>query len=108
MARYLKGRFLKTSSKDPLLKIVGARGGKQIALLVMNQDQTAERVLKLDLSLGDSALSADAGLKQSVEVKIPSQTSQVYVLDARGRLVEKITYGIQQNLRNLPPQTERY
>jgi len=108
MARYLKGRCLKTSSKDPLVKIIGARTDKQIALLVMNQDQTTERVLKLDLTLGDAALSADAGLKKSLEVKIPSQTSQVYVLDAKGRVIEKITYGIQHNLRNLPPQTERY
>lgn len=108
MARHFKGHFIKTSSKDPLLKIIGTRNDNQIAILVLNEDQRAERDFSLNLDFGDSPLQAAAGLKKSLEGKIASQTSQLYVLDAKGKLREKITYGIQQNLRNLPPLEERF
>jgi len=39
MARSFKGRFMLTASPDPLLKVIGARNGEQVALLVMNLDQ---------------------------------------------------------------------
>ncbi len=108
MARYFKGHSIKTASQDPLLKIMGARNEKQISILVLNEDQESDRVFKLSLNLADSLLSADVGLKTSLEGKIPSQTSQLYVLNAKGKLIEKITYGIKENLRNLPPKIERF
>jgi hypothetical protein len=108
MARYFKGRFMKTGSNDPHLKIIGARTEKQITILVLNEGQQADRILILSLSLNDTAFQADAGLKKSLEIRIPAQTSQLYVLNAQGKLREKITYGLPQNLRNLPPQMEHY
>ena len=108
MAQYLKGHFMKTASTDPLLKIIGARNAQQISILVLNEDQQGDRTIKLSLSLDGSPMQADAGLKTNLEITISSQTSQVYVLNAKGKLLEKITYGLAQNLRNLPPQRERF
>jgi len=108
MAQHFQGHFMTTTSNDPLLKIIGARNEKQITLLVLNEDQQADRDFKLSLSLEASSFQADAGLKQNLAIQIPSQTSRLLVFDAKGRLLETITYGIQQNLRNLPPQTERF
>ena len=108
MAQYFKGHFMKTASADALLKIIGARNEKQISILVLNEDQQGDRTFKLSLSLDGSPMRADAGLKTNLEVTIPSQTSQLYVMNANGKLLEKITYGLAQNLRNLPPQSERY
>jgi len=108
MARYFKGHFINAASKDRFLKIIGSRNEKQVSILVLNEDQQGDHVFQLSLSLDDSAFQVDAGLKTSLEVKIPSQTSQLYVLNAQGKLLEKITYGIQENLRNLPPRKIRY
>jgi hypothetical protein len=108
MARHFQGHFMNTRSKDPLVKIIGARNDNQIAIMVLNEDLQAERIFKVNLDMEDAPLQADAGVKKSLEVKIASQTSQLYVLDASGNLREKITYGIAQNLRNLPPLTERF
>ena len=108
MARHFQGHFMRTLSKDPLLKIIGARNDQQITILVLNEDVKGERAFNLNLTMADSVLQADAGLKKSLAGKIPNQTSQLYVLDAAGELREKITYGIQQNLHNLPPTTERF
>lgn len=106
MARYLRGRFMATKSKDPLIKLIGTSDGKQISILVLNEDQQAARKFQLSLQRDDSPMSADAGLAGRLEVSIPAQTSQTYVLSAQGQLLEKITYGLQHNLRNLPPQVE--
>jgi hypothetical protein len=108
MARYLKGSYMKTVSSDPLVKLVGARDSGHVAVMVMNQDPTQERVFDLSLTLDGSGVRADAGLPQSLEIKIPQQTTQVYVLNVHGKLIEKITYGVAHNLRNLPPEVERY
>jgi hypothetical protein len=110
MARHFRGHFMKTASKDPLLKIIGARDDRQISLLVLNEDPQADRTFKLSLALNrdDSLLQADADLPKSLDGKIPSQTSQLYVFDTHGRLRETVTYGIQQALRFLAPQTTRF
>ena len=108
LAHHFSGHFMKTTSQDPLLKLIGARNEKQITLLVLNEDQQGDRDFQLSLSLDGSSFQADAGSTQKLAIKIPSQTSQLYVMDAKGRLLERITYGIQQNLRHLPPQTERF
>lgn len=108
MARYLKGGFMKTVSPDPQLKFVGARSEGQIALLVMNEDAARDHNFRVSLSLDGSPAQMDAGLKGSLEVSVPSQTTRLYVLNTRGKLVERITYGLAHNLRNLPPEVEHY
>lgn len=108
MARHFAGHFLKTHSKDPLVKLIATESADQLAILVMNQDPAKERDLTLDLTLGEAVLSADAGLATGVAIKIPAQCTQLYLLDAQGRLKERHTYGLQENLRHLPPRTERF
>ena len=107
IARHFQGHFMKTQSKDPLVKIIGARNENQITILVLNENLQDNRVLKLNLNMEDAPLQADGGVKKSLEVTIGSQTSQLYVMDVKGNLRDKITSGIEQNLRNLPPLTER-
>ncbi|EDY84691.1 hypothetical protein VDG1235_4324 [Verrucomicrobiia bacterium DG1235] len=34
---------------------------------------------------------------------MPPQCSKIYVLSAKGKVVETVTYGVGQNLRKLPP-----
>jgi hypothetical protein len=106
MARDFQGSYMRTVSPDPLLKLIGARDGRKITLLVLNQDPVKARSFRVSLNLDDSAAQADAGLAGSLEVDIPSQTSQLYVLNPRGKVMEKITYGLYHNLRQLPPEVE--
>lgn len=106
MSRHLKGRFMKTVSPDPLVKLIGARDGDRIAVLVLNQDQLAERTFTLHLRRDAGSWQADANLPAELTVKIPAQCSQLLLLDDQGRLIQTITYGIQHNLRNLPPHHE--
>ncbi len=108
MSRYLKGRFMKTVSPDPLVKLIGARTDDRIAVLVMNQDQAADRTLSLNLRLGEGPWQADANLPAAVTVKIPAQCTRLYLLDGSGRVLRTITYGLAQNLRNLPPQEQQF
>lgn len=108
MSRHLKGRFMKTVSSDPLVKIIGTRTDDGIAVLVMNQDQAAGRLLTLSLSLGDASWQADAGLPGALTVKIPAQCTRLCLLDGSGRLRRIITYGISENLRHLPPRHEQF
>ena len=108
MAEHLTGRFMKTVSPDPLLKLIGTRSGKRIAILVLNEDLEKSRSFDLSLSLDGSPLQADAGLKAHLTGEIPGQTSQIYVLNPDGKIVERITYGLAENLRYLPPQRKRF
>lgn len=110
MAENLRGSFMRTVSGDPLVALVGARERRQIALLVMNQDQAAVRVFEVALRLDgeEASFRADAQLGRSFKIEIAPQSSQVYVLDAKGGLIKKVSYGIQRNLRNLPPVVERW
>ena len=103
MSCYLKGRFMKTVSPDPLVKLIGTRTEDRIAVLVMNQDQSAARTISLSLRLGDAPWQADAGLPGVVSLKIPAECTRLYVLDGAGRLLRIITYGVSENLRQLPP-----
>jgi len=108
MAQYLRGQFMKTVSRDPLLKLIGTRSGKQIALLVLNEALEKSRTFEVSLNLDDSSLQADAGLKTRLKGEIAGQTSQLYVLNPQGKIVELITYGVTDNLRHLPPTRKHY
>lgn len=108
MAEHLNGRFMKTVSQDPLLKLIGTRSGKRIAILILNEDLEKSRSFEVSLSLDGSPLQADAGLKARLTGEIASQTSQVYVLNSDGKIVERITYGLAENLRYFPPQRKRF
>ena len=54
------------------------------------------------------SLQADAGVKARLKGEIASQTSQLYVLNPQGKIVELITYGLAENLRYLPPIQKHY
>jgi hypothetical protein len=112
LARNFRGRYLSISSSQPLVKALGSRDGKRICVMVLNQELKASYPFELALhSQGSSSaplvLKADAGLKVSLKGTLPPQTTQLFVFDAKGRLLEKTTYGVGENLRNLPPRVDK-
>jgi len=112
LARNFKGRYLKGGSNQALVKVIGARNAKRIAVMVLNEEQTKsfDFELALDKTTDTSkalVVKMDAGIKKSVLGTIASQTTLVFVFDGQGRLLEKTTYSVRENLRNLPPQVER-
>lgn len=112
LAKYFKGSYLKGSSNQALVKVIGARSKTRIAVMLLNQELSKD--LDFELALGKEAATTkalavkmDAGLKAKLQGTIPAQTTQVFVFDAQGKLVEKATYGLAQNLRNQPPKVEK-
>jgi hypothetical protein len=111
MARNMKGRFMPTSGNQTYVKSVGSISEDQIGVLVMNEDQNHDFDFDLILNKeGQSAktlvLRADAKLDKRISGTLGNQTTVMFIFDSQGSLVKQITYGLQQNLKNQPPEVK--
>jgi hypothetical protein len=111
MARNMGGRFLETSSDQSVVKTVGSVDADRICVMVMNEDR--EKDFEFDLILnreGSSAkalvLHADADLNRRIAGTIPNQTTVLFVFDASGKPIRRITYGLAHNLKNQQPEVK--
>ena len=111
MALNMKGEFLPTKSNNSFVKTIGSKSDTEICVMILNSDQTHDFAFDLYLNdNGDSPkplrVNADAGLNKTISDIIPNQTTIMYVLSNTGEIKKKITYGITQNLKNLPPDIQ--
>jgi hypothetical protein len=109
MSGNMKGGFLANKDNQDLVKTIASKDKDTIAVLVMNQHQTQ----KFDFILGFNGeypksnkpltLSVDAKMNKTFEAEIAAQTTKLFVFDSKGKLQKTISYGLEQNLAELPP-----
>ena len=111
LARSFTGSYMVTKSNQPLVKVIGAKTKAGFAVMVLNQE--TEREFGFDAVLNaqgsstkDLVIQADAALKTVTAGTIAPQTTQVLEYNRSGKLISKTTYGVIDNLRNLPPKVE--
>ncbi len=112
MAKNMKGKFLPTSSSNSYVKTIGSLSEDEICLMIMNSDISQD--FDYEISLNDHFVSAkalhivaDINVDKTISGNIPNQTTILYVLNRSGNVIKTYTYGLQHNLKYLPPE-ERY
>ena len=109
MAENMKGIFVTTSDNQKYVKTIASKSEDQIAILIMNQDQTTD--FDFDIILNKNGKSkkpleiiADAALDVSFSGRLENQTSMLFIFDSKGTLKKQMIYGLKHNLKNLKPE----
>lgn len=112
IARHMGGTFVQTRDSDDFVKTIAARSKDGFAVMIMNQH--LERDVDFELVLDGNAkdtnvltIHADAGIKAKIRGTIPEQSTCLYLLDHKGRMIRRIDYGITHARKNQPPATVR-
>jgi hypothetical protein len=109
MAENMKGSFMTTFDNQKYVKIIASKSEDQIAILVMNQDQTTDFDFDIILNINGKskkilAIIADAALDVTFSGRVENQTSMLFIFDSKGTLKKQIIYGLKHNLKNLKPE----
>jgi hypothetical protein len=111
MALNMKGEYLPTTSNNSYVKSIGSKSGTEICIMILNEDQTHD--FKFDIILNKGGISpkplivhANAGINKTISGLIPNQTTMLFVLSGTGEILKQYTYGLAQNLKNLPPEVK--
>jgi hypothetical protein len=109
MAENMAGSFIPTSDNQKYVKTISSKSEDQIAILIMNQDQTTD--FDFDIILNKNGKSkkpleiiADAALDVSFSGRVENQTSMLFIFDSKGTLKKQMIYGLKHNLKNLKPE----
>ena len=109
MTENMKGSYVTTSDNQKYVKTIASKSEGQIAILVINQDQTTD--FDFDIILNKNGKSkkqltiiADAALDVTFSGSVENQTSMLFVFDSKGALKKQIIYGLKHNLKNLKPE----
>jgi endoglucanase len=113
MALNMKGKFLPTVSNTPYVTTIGSQSDDEICIMILNRDQYNNYDFDIILNKEDNSnkpliIRANLGLDKVIKGTIQNQTTLMYVLNKNGGLVKTLTYGLQQNLKYLPPQEVFY
>jgi hypothetical protein len=111
MADNMKGKFLPTKSSNSYVKTIGSVSDAEICVMILNNDQFHD--FEFDLFLNKEGLPtkpltvyADIGLNKTISGSIPNQTTILFVISKTGDVIKQYTYGLKQNLKNLPPEVK--
>jgi hypothetical protein len=111
MAFNMKGEFLPTESNNSYVTTIGSRSPTDICIMILNKDQTHD--FNFDIVLNKNGASpkplvvrADVGLEKVISGKIPNQTTMMFVLSGTGEIKKQYSYGLTQNMKELPPETK--
>jgi hypothetical protein len=111
MASNMKGDYLATRSSNSYVKTIASKSEDEICILILNEDQFND--FEFDILLNNTGSSskpltvvADAGIDKTVSGTIPNQTTMMYVLSKTGEIKKQYTYGLTQNMKNLPPEVK--
>jgi len=109
MAENMKGSYVTTSDNQKYVKTIASKSEDQIAILVMNQDQTVDFDFDIILNKNGKskkilAIIADAALDVTFSGRVENQTSMLFIFDSKGTLKKQIIYGLKHNLKNLKPE----
>jgi hypothetical protein len=113
MALNMKGAFLPTQSSNSYVKTVGSKSDDAICVIILNQDQFHDFDFDLFLNKGGFSkkplkITADVGLDKTITGTIPNQTTMLFVLSKTGEIIKQYTYGLTQNMINLPPEVQLF
>jgi hypothetical protein len=112
MSENFKGAYVNGTNNVANVKSFGSKDGSQIAVMILNQDETSNfsYTVRLDNNTvsGSNALKVNisAGVNKEFTGSIDNQSSTLLVFDLSGNLVKKIEYkmnGMASN--NIPPVT---
>jgi hypothetical protein len=111
MARNMKGEFLPSTSSNSFVHTVASKSDDQICVMILNRDKFND--FKFDLILNKEGESnkplfihADIGLNKVISDSINNQTTKLFVISKTGEILKRYTYGLEQNLKNLPPEVK--
>jgi hypothetical protein len=111
MALNMKGSFLPTKSNNSYVKSIGTVSDTEICIMILNEDNAHD--FKFDLILNNDGISpkplivrANVGLDTIISGEIPNQTTMFFVLSKSGKINKQYTYGLTQNMKNLPPDVK--
>jgi hypothetical protein len=108
MAENMKGSYVNTSDNQKYVKIISSKSEDQIAILIMNQDQTTDFDFDIIFNMNEKSkkplvINAEAALDLIFSGRVENQTSMLFVFDSKGTLKKQIIYGLRHNLKNLKP-----
>ncbi|MFY0650719.1 MAG: hypothetical protein JXQ96_01735 [Cyclobacteriaceae bacterium] len=109
MAQNMQGAFLPTSSSNAYVKTIATQSEQEICVMILNRDKFND--FEFDLTLKDEVFSkkplimeANVGLDVVITGNIPRQTTMMYVLSKSGEVIKHYTYGVDHNMKHLPPE----
>lgn len=114
VAQNFRGNVANTTDNQTLVKTFAAKDTDQVAVLLMNQDQTNSfsytvRLNTAAIATGTLKVNVDAGLAMETSGTIATESSILLVFDATGTLRKKIEYKLNGNAnQNLPPTVTLY
>jgi hypothetical protein len=115
LAQNFRGNVAATTDNQSLVKTFGSKDTDQVAVLLMNQDQTNSFTYTVRLNTaaiaGSSTLkvNVDAGLAMETSGTIATESTILLVFDATGTLKKKIEYKLYGHANsNLPPTVTTY
>ncbi len=111
MAQSMKGVYLPTENNNSYVKTIGSMSDDEICVMILNEDQTHDFDFDLILNKkGDSPkpllIHVDLGMGKVISGTIPNQTTMMFVLSKTGEIIKQYTYGLTQNMKNLPPEVK--
>jgi hypothetical protein len=111
MALNMKGEYLPTESSNSFVKTIASKSDDEICVMILNEDKFND--FEFEIVLNKSGRStkaltvvADAGIEQTISGSIPNQTTMMFVISKSGEVKKQYTYGLNQNLLNLPPEVK--
>lgn len=109
------GYLSATSSQNTngvLALATSSNSGQQLAVMILNEDQSNSHSISMSLDgsavtgSGDAQIVISAGISQQYNDSIPSQTTYVLMFDAQGNLTKKVAYSLADLESNIPPQVQ--
>jgi hypothetical protein len=110
LADNFKGIYCNGTNNNPNVKTFGSKDGNQIAVMILNQDQTAD--FNYTVRLNNNAVSGSNALKINISANvdkefsgtIANQSTSLLIFDNSGNVVKKIEYKLNGMADlNIPP-----
>lgn len=115
MAQNFRGDSVGASDNQSLVKTFAAKATDQVAVVIMNQDQSTSFAYTVRLDNGTVSgsnalkINADAGLAVESSGTIAAESTILLVFDSAGTLKKKIEYKLYGHAdANLPPSVTNY
>jgi hypothetical protein len=115
MAQNFRGNSVTATDNQTNVKTFGAQDVDQIAVMIMNQDQSSSFNYTVRLNTGTVSgtnplkINIDAGVAAEYNGAISTESSIVLIFDTSGVIKKKIEYKLYGNAdSNLPPSVTNY
>jgi hypothetical protein len=109
VATYFHGSYATASTNQALVKAYGAGDGNDLAVMILNEEETKAYPFTLALRVEGPPVAepldirVDVGLASTISGEIAPQSSAVLLFDGNGQLTKRVDYGIEEALAWSPP-----